>query len=52
MILYFSLHLIYLLQSLNVEVFESLSKIYKKYIYTYLHYKIININKLNFLYYY
>jgi len=52
MTLYLSLHLIYLLQSLNVEVFESLSKIYKKCVYIYLHYEIININKLNFLCYY
>jgi len=52
MTLCLSLHLTYLLQSLNVEVFESLSKIYKKCIYTHLHYEVININKLNFLHYY
>jgi len=50
--LYLSLYSTHLLQSLNIEVFKSLSKIYKKCIYTYLHYKIININKLNFLCYY
>ena len=48
----FSSHSTHLLQSLNVEVFESLSKIYKKCVYTHLHYEIINVNKLNFLHYY
>jgi len=52
MTLCLSLYSIYLLQSLNVKVFKSLSKIYKKCVYTYSHYKVINVNKLNFLHYY
>jgi len=52
MILCLSLHLIHLLQSLNIEVFKSLSKTYKKYIHLYLYYEVINVNKLNFLHYY
>jgi len=48
----FSSHLTHLLQSLNVKVFESLSKVYKKCVHIHSHYEVININKLNFLHYY
>jgi hypothetical protein len=45
-------HLTYLLQSLNVEVFEPLSKAYKKCVRLHSRYEAVNVNKIDFLHYY
>jgi len=45
-------HLTHLLQSLNVEVFNSLTKAYKKLVYEHSYYNTINVSKVNFLHYY
>ncbi len=47
-----SSHSTHLLQSLNVEVFEPLSKTYKKCVHLHSHYEAVNVNKLDFLHYY
>jgi hypothetical protein len=47
-----SSHSTHLLQSLNVEVFEPLSKAYKKCVHLHSCYEAVNVNKLDFLHYY
>jgi len=47
-----SSHVTHLLQLLNVEIFEPLSKAYKKHIYTHSHFEAVTVIKLNFLFYY
>ena len=47
-----SSHSTHLLQSLNVEVFEPLSKAYKKCVHLHSRYEAVNVNKLDFLHYY
>jgi len=42
----------HLLQSLNVKVFSSLTKAYKKLVYEHFHYNAVNVSKVNFLHYY
>jgi len=45
-------HSTHLLQPLNVEVFEPLSKAYKKCVHLHSRYGAVNVNKLDFLHYY
>ncbi len=45
-------HSTHLLQPLNVEVFEPLSKAYKKCVHLHSCYEAVNVNKLDFLHYY